>query len=84
MTDDDSSFGDGSIDVGHFFELTQMVVPGSSLFNDEGSDHMIRIAFSDKGKCIGEVGFGFAYALIQATGWRGLKAHAPPWGMGKG
>jgi len=44
---------------------------------------MVRIAFSGQGKGIGEIGFGFTIVLIQTTGGRVLKTHAPPWGMGK-
>jgi len=44
---------------------------------------MVWIAFSGQGKDIGKIGFGFTTLLIQAAGWRGLKTHAPPWGMGK-
>lgn len=44
---------------------------------------MVRIAFSGQGQGIGEIGFGFTILLIQATGWRGLKTHAPLGEMGK-
>ena len=60
-----------------------MVLPGGSLFDDQFPDNVVGIASSGQGKGIGEIGFGFTIVLIQTTGGRVLKTHAPPWGMGK-
>lgn len=64
MIDDASCFGDGSVDVGIFSDLTHMILPRSSLIDDEGSDYMVGIAFSGQCKGIGEVGFGFTTLLL--------------------